>query len=904
VSIRNLDALLEPRSVALVGASDVPGSVGHVLARNLLHSGFAGSVALVNPRHRTIEGVRVHADVASLPEAPDLAVIATPPLSVPGLVAALGARGTRAAVVISAGFAEASGGGGPALQQALLDAARPHLLRVVGPNCIGLLVPRLGLNASFAPLAPAAGGIAFVAQSGAVATSVLDWAHARGIGFSQVVSLGDMADVDFGDLLDWLALDPHTRAILLYVEAVRGGRKFLSAGRAAARSKPVLVVKGGRREAGARAARSHTGALAGADAVYDAAFRRAGMLRVLELEELFAAVETLALAPKPRGDRLAIVTNGGGLGVLAVDALAEGGGRLAELAPATLARLDAALPPWWSHGNPVDLIGDADPGRWRAALGAVLDDPGVDATLAIHCPTGVASPLESARAVAELAAARADLPLLTSWLGGTGADAARRLFAERGVPSYATPELAVRAFLQLRAWRRGQEILMETPPSIPEHFAPDAARARGIVRAALEAGREWLDAVEVSELLGAYGFPVASPRAAADPEHAAEIAAALGGPVALKVRSPDVLHKSNVGGVSLDVPPAAVRAEAEALAARVARARPGARLEGFLVQPMVHRAGAFELILGAATDPVFGPVVLFGQGGTAAERIDDRALALPPLNLRLARELVERTRIGRLLPGWDGRPGADLAAIELALVRLGQLLADVPEIAELDLNPLLADADGVLVLDARLRAARYAGAPERRLAIRPYPKELEDLVITRDGRALRLRPIRPEDEPALAASFSKLTREEIRLRFFVPLKSLSHAIAARLTQLDYDREMALVLTEPEPAGGVEIYGAVHLFADPDLERAEYAILVRHDWTGRGLGRLLMQRLIDYARGRGIREVWGDVLADNVAMRCLCRELGFREAGAADPGVVRVSLALRPEADGGSPAARP
>jgi acetyltransferase len=901
MTIRNLERMFEPRSVALIGASRKPGSVGAALARNLLGSGFEGPVMPVNPRYEAIEGVLAYPDVASLPLTPDLAVIATPPPTVPGLIAELGRRGTRAAVVISAGFAEAEGGA--RLQQALLDAARPHLLRIVGPNCIGLLVPRLGLNASFAPVMPAAGGIAFVAQSGAVATAVLDWAHARGIGFAHVVALGDMADVDFGDLLDWLARDPETTSILLYIEAVRHGRKFMSAGRAAARTKPVVVVKAGRRGAGARAARSHTGALAGSDAVYDAAFRRAGMLRVLQLEELFDAVETLATAPPPRGDRLAIVTNGGGLGVLAADALVEGGGRLSELSPETLARLDAALPPIWSHGNPVDVVGDAGPERYADALRAVLDDPGVDATLALFCPTAIASPKETARATAEVAASRPGAPLLASWLGGAAAEEARPVFAEHCVPSYATPEQAVRGFLQLVCWRRSQEILMETPPSIPEGFVPGTERARETVRAALAAGREWLDAGEVAAVLEAYGVEAVAQQLAGTAEEAAALAAQIGGPVALKIRSPDVVHKSEVGGVELDVPPEAVRARAETLAARLARAQPGARLTGFVVQPMVHRPGSIELIAGAAADAVFGPVILFGQGGTATELVGDRALALPPLNRRLADELISRTRIGRLLPGGRGRPAADRDALALALVRVAQLVCDVPEIVELDVNPLLADARGVIALDARVRAAPFEGEPESRLAIRPYPKELEER-LPFEGRSLLLRPIRPEDEPALRSAFAKLTPDEIRMRFFVPLKALSHGLAARLTQLDYDREMALVLIDPGASGGEDLFAVVRLFADPDHERAEFAILVRHDRTGRGLGRLLMERLIAYARSRGIREVFGDVLQENGAMRRLCQTLGFRERRTTtDRGVVRVTLPLAERPGGGRAPAR-
>jgi acetyltransferase len=890
LSIRNFERLFRPRSVALVGASRDEGSVGAVLARNLLRAGFDGPVMPVNPNHAAIEGVLAYPDVASLPIVPDLAVIATPAETVPGIVAELAARGTRAAVVVSAGFGEGGREAGAALQRALLAAARPHVLRIVGPNCLGVAVPKRGLNATFARLAPAPGRLAFVAQSGAVVTSVLDWAQAQGVGFSHVVSLGDMADVDFGDMLDWLANDVETTAVLLYVEAVTHARKFMSAGRAAARSKPVLVVKAGRNPEGARAAATHTGALAGSDAVYDAALRRAGMLRVWGLEDLFAAVQTLGLAERPRGDRLAIVSNGGGLGVLATDALIQEGGRLAELSPETHAALDAALPPTWSHANPVDLVGDAGAERYAAALGPLLRDPGVDAVLVIHCPTAVVSPTKVARAVIEAGRGERRAALLASWVGDPAGREARRLLGEAGIPSHPTPELAVRAFMELVSFRRNQESLMQTPPSVPEAFSPDPARARAAVARALAAGRSWLGPDELGELLAAYGIPHVQTVFAASPAEAAACARRLGGSVALKLVSPDVTHKTDVGGVALDLAPEAVESAAIAMRERVGKKRPEARVDGFAIQPMARRPGAFELIAGASTDPVFGPVVLFGHGGTAVERTADQAIALPPLNLHLAREAISRTRVSRILAGGRGQPAADVDAVALALVQVAQLVADVPELVELDLNPLLADASGVLALDARARIE--SAQADDRLAIRPYPKELEEIVELGGGRTLLLRPIRPEDEPSLQATFAKLTPEEIRLRFLVPLKTLSHVMAARFTQLDYDREMALVLTDPGPAGRTEIYGVVRLHADPDNDRAEYAILVRHDMTGMGLGVLLMRRILDHAASRGIREVYGDVLEDNATMRKMCRVLGFEESLTEEPGIVRVVLRVR------------
>jgi acetyltransferase len=897
MTTRNLEFMFKPATVALIGASQKPASVGAVLSRNLFSAGFEGDIFPVNPKYDTIQGVRTFPDIAALPQAPDLAVVATPPDTVPEIIRKLGEKGTRTAVVITAGFAEGQNHHGQALQAALLQAARPHLLRIVGPNCLGIMVPGIGLNASFGHVAPLPGRLAFVAQSGAVLTSVLDWATARRIGFSHFVSLGDMADVDFGDMLDYLTNDSHTRAILLYVEAIRHARKFMSAARAAARVKPVVVIKAGRFQEGAAAAASHTGAMAGSDAVYDAAFRRAGMLRVKDMQALFDVVGTLAMTRPFTGDRLAVLTNGGGVGVLATDALIERGGRLADLCEETRSRLNAVLPPTWSHGNPVDIIGDAPSSRYADALEALLDDPGVDAILVLHCPTAVASGIEAAQAVIatvkknELKTSRRGL--LTSWLGEGAAEGARHAFAENRIPSYRTPEEAVRAFMQMVRYHRGQEMLMETPPSVPENFRPDTEAVSGILKAALAEERQWLSEAEAKTVLAAYQIPVALTRVAATPEAAAELAAGFDAPVALKILSPDISHKTDVGGVALDLEtPEAVRAAADAMLQLVHNARPEARIQGFTVQPMVPRSHAHELIVGMTEDPQFGPVMLFGHGGTAVEVIDDKALALPPLNMRLAREMMDRTRIIRLLEGYRGMPAADLDAIALTLVKVSQLACDMAEVVELDINPLLAGAHGVMALDARIRV-RPSGRPAaERLAIRPYPKELEETVILPNGQKLLLRPIRPEDEPAVHDLFQRLSPEEIRFRFLHTMKILSHDLAARLSQIDYDRQMALVLAEGGGQGSPALCGGVRISADPDNTAAEFAILLRSDMTGKGLGPMLMRKIIDYARSRGIGEIYGEVLAENHTMRRLCEAFGFSiKAVPDDPGVIRAGLKL-------------
>jgi acetyltransferase len=636
MSVRNLDKLFKPQSVALIGATPRAGSVGAVVARNLRRAGFAGELMLVNPHHRTLEGLTVYPNVASLPQAPDLAVIVTPAETVPYLIGELSERGTPAAVIITAGFGEL-GERGKMLQQATLNAARSSLLRIVGPNCVGIMVPPLGLDATFSHLTAQPGDIAFLSQSGAMITAMLDWAVPRDIGFSHIVSLGDMADVDFGDMLDYLAADPHTRAILLYVEGITHGRKFMSAARAASRIKPVLVLKAGRSNAGARAATSHTGVLAGADAVYDAAFRRAGMLRVETMAELFDAAETLALTHEQVGEQLAILTNGGGAGVLATDALIAADGQLATLSEDTITELNRLLPATWSHGNPVDIIGDASGKRYGDALATLIRDPEVDAVLVLNCPTALAQPEEVTRAVVDAIAAapRAtlrDRNVITAWLGEHSARAARQLFAKARIATYETPDSAVGGFMHRVRHRRNQELLMETPPARSDALKPDLVAVRRVIATALATGKIWLDPEETGVVLAAYGVPLVAHHPAGDPDQAATVAATAGFPIALKILSHDITHKSDVGGVALNLGNShRVLREATAMLERVKMANPEAHLDGFLVQPMVSRPGAVELLVGLVEDPVFGPVVAFGQGGTEVEIMGDTSLELPPL---------------------------------------------------------------------------------------------------------------------------------------------------------------------------------------------------------------------------------------------------------------------------------
>ena len=891
MSVRNLDAIFRPRSIAFIGATDRPASAGQVTMQNLLHAGFQGSIFPVNPKHKTVAEIPSYPDVESLPLAPDLAVICTPPQTVPKLVGDLSARGTKGVIVITAGFAELGNEDGRRLQQSMLDAARPHLLRIVGPNCLGVLSTPVGLNASFAPGNAKKGGIAFIAQSGAMVTTVLDWANARAIGFSHLVSLGDMADVDFGDMLDYLASDPATSAILLYIEAVTNPRKFLSAARAAARLKPVIAINAGRHQAAAKAATSHTGALAGSDAVYSAAFRRAGILRDTDLDELFDAVATLARAPRFSRDDLIILTNGGGPGVLATDALLDCGGRLTELSERTRAQLDKVLPPTWSHANPVDIIGDASPERYAAVLEILLDAPEVNGVLVINCPTAITSSIEAAQAVARVATAK-HRPVLTNWLGSQSAERARALFDEAGLATYETPTAAIRGFMHLVQYRKGQQVIVEVPSSVAIGFTPDDGRARQIVACALEAGESWLNAADVYRLLECYGIPALRACLAANPHEASRLAQEFGVPVALKIASPDITHKSDVGGVALDLEDGnTVRTAAETMLARIAATMPKARIAGFVVQEMARRAGAYELIAGMTVDRQFGPVILFGHGGTAAEIIADRALALPPLNLRLAHELIAQTRIFRQLRGYRDHPRAAIEEIALTLVKLSQLICDLDEVVEIDLNPLLADAERVIAVDARIRLERRAAASGNRLAIQPYPRELERQEHLSSIGNLTVRPIRPEDAPLLSQLIADLTPEDAKFRFFIPIRNLDPSALARFTQIDYDREMAFVAFADNLPDC--LLAIVRLAADPDNVRAEFAIVVRSDMHRRGLGRLLLARLIEYARRRGISELFGDVLAANRPMLALCSQLGFTISTTQSADVLRATLAPTP-----------
>ncbi|MCY1170033.1 Protein lysine acetyltransferase Pat [compost metagenome] len=760
---------------------------------------------------------------------------------------------------------------------------------MLGPNCLGLLSPHQGVNASFAHTDALVGNVAFVSQSGALVTAVLDWAKSRRIGFSHMVSLGERADVDFGDLLDYLASDSRTRSILLYIESIEASRKFMSAARAAARNKPVIVVKAGRAGNGLAAAASHTGALAGSDIVFDAAIRRAGMLRVETLQDLFMAVETLARFGTNRDEVLTLMTNGGGAGVMAADAAALAGIKLQELSHPLLTQLDAVLPPTWSHANPIDIIGDAPVARYTQTLEAVLQDRSSGAVLFMHAPSAIVHSEDIARACAPIAG-QATGRVMACWLGDAAVATARQVFDQAGVADYATPEEAVRAFALLATFRRNQALLLEAPTA-SENGPPDLIAARASVKAALDDGREMLNELEAKSVLTAYGIPVVQTLATGPTPDAAAVAGrSLTYPVVLKILSPDISHKSDVGGVCLNLrDESALRQAAAEMLERVRNLRPEARIAGFTVQSMVARTMAQELIIGASIDPVFGPVLLFGQGGIAVEVLADRVIALPPLNRVLAREAVSRTRVAKLLAGYRDHPPAKLDAIYDVLVAVSQMLADLPELAELDINPLLADHEGVIALDARLRVSRKQEAGAARFAITPYPAELAETVQWNDETIL-IRPIRPEDEPQHRSFIEALQPEDLRFRFFSVRRELPRSELARLAQIDYAREMAFIAVRNLPDGTSQTIGVVRAVIDPDNVDAEFAVIVRSDLKTRGLGRILMRKMIAFLSGRGTQRMVGYVLRENEAMRKLARSLGF-EPVAAPTDADAVFLAL-------------
>ncbi len=893
----HLQEIFDPKTIALIGATEKKGTVGRTILENLLRS-KERRIFPVNPHLVKVLNVESYPTIAGVPEHVDLAVVATPARSVPEVVEECGKAGVKGVVIISAGFKEI-GEEGTRLENEIGRIRKKYGLRVMGPNCLGFVRPVLGLNTTFLRGNPPPGNIAFISQSGALGSAILDWAVSAGIGFSMFASLGSMIDVDFGDLIDFLGDDAATRSILIYMEGVGNARKFMSAARAFACSKPIIILKPGRFAESASAAHSHTGAMAGDDAVYEAAFRRAGAVRVGEIAELFAAAEVLDSKRLPAGPRLAIVTSAGGPGVMATDALMHLGGELAELSPESIKQLNAILPTYWSKANPVDLLGDATVDRFRKALAICLGDPGVDGVLVIYVPSDLAPATEVAQAVADIAK-NVRKPVIASWMGAEDVEEGRHIFVENSIPSYDTPEEAVRTYVNMCRYKKHLDQLYEIPEELPAHKAPAKDRLKELIKTALKEGRTLLNEEESKDFLRTYGIPVTMAKIVRDAEAAVSLAEMVGYPVVMKVVSPDISHKSDVGGVVMGIDSKAALKEAyEQLMQRVRKHAPAAAIRGVAVEKMVTDVD-YELIIGAKKDRDFGAVILFGMGGTLAEFIKDFSIGLPPLNQTLAKMLMQDTRVYKMLRGFRGKPPADFEQIEEILVNFSNLIVDFPEIAEVDVNPLAIANGQASVLDARIILDRNCDAngrsPYPHLIITPYPTKYITPWQLTEGTAVLLRPIRPEDEPAEHEMLSSLSQETLRTRFFSVIKDISHEWLILFCNIDYDRHMAIV-AELREKGKKRMIGVARLIMSTDLTFGEVAVLVHDAFQGKGLGYKLVEVLIEIARERGLEEVRADVLTENEKMLSIFRRLGFKTqvvAGGMSKAVLQLKEKGTPE----------
>lgn len=884
--------IFEAKSVAVIGASERSGSLGTVVFKNLTDAGFNGPIYPVNPKYESVQNHPCFDAVTDIGEPVDLAVIVTPAAAVPNVLEDCGAHGIPAAVILSAGFREA-GDAGKALEETVLDTARRHDIRFIGPNCLGVMRPDIALNATFSQSMAKPGQIALVSQSGAMCTAMLDWAGPRNIGFSCVVSSGIAADVDFGEILDYLVMDPDTKAIMLYVEGIHDPRRFMSALRAASRVKPVIVMKAGRYAEGRKAAVSHTGALVGSDDVFDAALKRAGVVRVHNYVNFFAIAETLHTGVKTRGPRLTIVTNGGGPGVMAADFMIDRKLPLAKLSPKTKLALDELLPSAWSGGNPVDVLGDAAADQYAGAVAACLKDPGVDGVLAIVVPQAMTDPTAIAEAVAKIGQ-NSRKPLFTCWMGDASTRKSRSLFRERGVPTYGTPEAAVNAFAAAATHHANQEMLLQVPEPFSPSAKPDREGARLIINNALAQGRRVLDLVESKALLSAFGIPVVQSVPVHDPVEAVAVAEAIGFPLAMKIHSPDVTHKTDVDGVRLGIGSGlGVQATYRELVDSVSQKLPDAEIQGVLLEPMVHSTNDRELMLGVINDDVFGAAISVGLGGTMVEVIHDRAVGLPPLNRLLARRMIDDTRAARFLEEFRGKAAANRRALEDVILRLSDMVCELPWLEELDINPLIVDDQRAVALDARVvvRTVSPAAREYAHMAIHPYPSNLVDEHHLPDGTRLTIRPIRPEDAALEREFVDGLSDRSRYLRFMYAMKKITPQMVSRFTQIDYDREMALIAVAATDAGDRQIAVARYV-TNPDGRSSEFAIVVADDWRNRGIATELLRRLIDIARDRRLEKMDGVVLRENRGMLALAKELGFEpQRSSDDPHTVVVSLRL-------------
>ncbi|MBU0601206.1 MAG: GNAT family N-acetyltransferase [Gammaproteobacteria bacterium] len=890
-----LKSMFEPKSVAIVGASERPDSIGAVLVKNMLDAKFSGDLYAINPKHQTVQGLPCVARLDDLRKRPDLVVIAAPAAKVPGLIEECGHNGIKAAVVVSPGFGE-TGPAGAELERRTRAAAKRSSVRMIGPNSLGLMRPSIGLNATYTHASAKPGSIGLISQSGAICTTLLDWAQSNGVGFSSVVSLGASIDLDFGEILDYMIADPRTESVFMYIEGIRNARRFMSAVRAAARVKPVLAIKVGRHPSGAKAVASHTGAMVGSDDVFDAALRRAGVVRLYNIGQMFSAANALFTGFKPSGKRLAVVTNGAGPGMMAADRAADLGIQLATLAPETLDTLKHALPPNWPGTNPIDLMGDADAERYGAALKAVLADPGVDGVLTLLTPQAMTRSTEIAETVIAVAT-DAGKPLMTAWMGGDQVRAARALFEDARIPNFRSPEPAVELFHHISSYYRNQQLLRHAPASLAQDLDPPSVEsARLVIETALSERRTVLTEMESKALLAAFRIPIAQTVVARSATEAMVYAEEMGLPVAMKIDSSDIMHKSDVGGVRLHVDNLrAVRDCWQELMAEVGRRKPEARLRGVSIEPMVTKRNARELFVGVVHDDVFGPVISFGHGGTRIEVLRDRAVTLPPINVELARDAIQRTRVSAMLGEFRGMPAIDMDALERVLIRVSEMVCELPWIREMDINPLLVDESGCVAVDARIILGDVlpTATPYSHMAIHPYPARLEHVVNLPNGTRAIIRPIRPEDSDREAEFVRQLSPETRYLRFMSTIKELPAPLLARLTQIDYDREMALVAVTGD-GDAEEQLGVCRYVVNPDGESCEFAIVIADAWQRQGLARIMMNLLIEAARERGLSVMAGIFLANNERMLRFVQSLGFHiSRDPEDSSLVNGELLLRP-----------
>lgn len=893
----NLDKIFNPQTVAIIGASDVEGSVGYAIVKNFSQSGYAGKVYYVNIKKPEILGVKTYQSVDQIPDQIDLAMIATPAKTVPGVMEECGKAQVKGVIIVSAGFKEV-GPAGKALEDQVGAVAKKFGIRVIGPNCIGILRPRINLNATFLDKMPKPGNVAFLSQSGALGSAILDWAIHENIGFSNFVSVGSMIDVDFGDLIDYFGGDPKTKSILMYVEGITEARKFMSAARHFARTKPIIVVKSGKFSESAKAAASHTGSLSGSDDIYDAAFKRAGVVRVSEIADLFNAAEVLGTQPLPKGNNVAIITNAGGPGVMATDSLIGFGGKLAKLSQKTIDSLNAVLPPFWSHGNPIDVLGDAKADRYKAAVDAALNDENVDGILVIFTQQAVSESVEIAKNIVEIVRNKPyqNKTIVTSFMGFGAVQEANNILNANNIPTYSTPEQAVKTYMYMYNYQRNIDLIYETPEELPVDASPPKRPIMAILRNAAFEDREVLTEDEAKKILKYYNFPIVRTAVANNVDEAVALATEMGFPVVLKILSPQIIHKSDAGGVILNVnSPKEVREAFELLIQRATAYNPSAQIIGVTVQPMVEKKG-HEIIIGGKTDPVFGPCILFGMGGVGVELFKDYSIALPPLNTTLIHRMMEETKVYRLLKGYRGSAPVDLKRLDETILLFSQLLTDFPQIKEIDINPMLISEKDATILDARIVVDKEKVCkkfePHEHMVISPYPKKYEILWLLKNGQEVLLRPIKPEDEPMWIEWFQSLSEESIRYRFFQMLKDTPHEVRVRYCNVDYDREVALV-AEMVENGKRKILGVSRLSIEPDGKHGEMAFIVSDYWQGLGLGTKIVDYTLDIAKEKGVENVYAIMLQDNYRALSLTKKMGFSIEYLSD-GTVKGTLDLKGE----------